>query len=174
MDVAHYNELAKKQKKEHVKFLKNLKDKPPKNLDDITEKLHDEVFAEMDCMTCANCCKTTSPIFTTRDVDSAAKFLKMKPSVFQKQYLEVDKDEDLVLKSSPCSFLNDDNSCGIYEARPKACQEYPHTNRKKFHQINYLTIENTQICPATYEFVERLKVKLQEGKKVVQKEWFKG
>jgi Fe-S-cluster containining protein len=24
----------------------------------------------------------------------------------------------------------DDNKCSIYEVRPKACREYPHTDRK--------------------------------------------
>ncbi len=31
---------------------------------------------------------------------------------------------------SPCPFLGDDNYCSVYEARPKACREYPHTDRK--------------------------------------------
>jgi Fe-S-cluster containining protein len=123
-------------------------------------QLHDETFAKINCLDCANCCKTTSPLFTDRDVTRISKFLKLKPRQFTDQYLKTDEDGDLVLKSSPCPFLFEDNTCMIYEVRPKACAEYPHTNRKKFHQISNITLENTGICPAAFEIVEKLKVKL--------------
>ncbi|MCP3932375.1 MAG: YkgJ family cysteine cluster protein, partial [Bacteroidetes bacterium] len=49
-----------------------------------------------------------------------------------------------------------ENYCSIYEVRPKACKEYPHTNRKNFHQILNLTLKNYSICPAVFEIVNRL------------------
>jgi len=45
----------------------------------------------------------------------------------------------------------------IYDHRPKACSEYPHTNRRKFIQITDLTLKNAEICPAVFEIVEELK-----------------
>ncbi|NNF82412.1 MAG: YkgJ family cysteine cluster protein, partial [Flavobacteriaceae bacterium] len=57
----------------------------------------------------------------------------------------------------PCSFLESDNKCSIYDIRPKACREFPHTDRKKFHQINHLTLKNVAICPAAFNIVERMK-----------------
>jgi hypothetical protein len=81
----------------------------------------------------------------------------MKPGDFIDKYLRVDEDKDLVLKSSPCAFLGSDNYCAIYESRPKACREYPHTDRKKMVQIMDLTHKNTLVCPAVLEMVERLK-----------------
>jgi Fe-S-cluster containining protein len=66
---------------------------------------------------------------------------------------------DWVLNSSPCSFLNlEDNSCNIYEFRPKACREYPHTDRKNMTQIMSLTFRNTLVCPAVAEMTESLKL----------------
>jgi hypothetical protein len=50
-----------------------------------------------------------------------------------------------------------DNYCMIYEIRPRACREYPHTNRRRFHQILKLTWRNTLVCPAVLEIVARLK-----------------
>ncbi|WP_374543034.1 YkgJ family cysteine cluster protein, partial [Flavobacterium sp.] len=50
--------------------------------------------------------------------------------------------------------------CMIYDVRPKACREFPHTNRQKFHQISNLTLKNVAICPATYNIVEQMKKKL--------------
>ena len=81
----------------------------------------------------------------------------MKPVDFETEFLRIDEDQDKVLQNLPCFFLNEDNSCSIYDVRPKACREYPHTDRKKIYQINNLTIQNTLICPATYVFVEKLR-----------------
>jgi len=151
---------AAAERQSHKALFKKLKKRPPKDLDYTMQRLHDETFAEINCLDCANCCKTTSPLFTDRDINRISKFLKLKPRQFIDQYLRTDEDGDMVLQSSPCPFLFDDNTCMIYEVRPKACAEYPHTNRKKFHQISKITLENMSICPAAFEIVEKLKVKL--------------
>lgn len=147
---------SKSNRKEVNRFLKKLKQRPPKDLDHQFHELHDEAFGEIDCLDCANCCKTTSPIFYDKDVERMASFFKMKASAFYDQYLRTDEDGDQVLKASPCPFLMDDNKCMAYEARPKACREYPHTNRKKMHQILDLTAKNTRVCPAVSSIVEKL------------------
>lgn len=157
IDLEKFRELAKGRSAGNKKFLQGLKTKDPRNVDDAFHAVHDEVFAEMDCLECANCCKTTSPIFYQTDIERAARFLKLKPGAFVEQYLRVDEDGDHVLKSAPCPFLGSDNYCSIYESRPKACREYPHTDRKKMVQIMDLTFKNTLVCPAVLEMVERLK-----------------
>ncbi len=81
----------------------------------------------------------------------------MKPGDFIDAYLRVDEEDDYVLKSAPCPFLGADNHCSVYDDRPKACREYPHTDRKKMVQIMDLTYKNTLVCPAVFEIVERLK-----------------
>jgi Fe-S-cluster containining protein len=68
----------------------------------------------------------------------------------------MDEDSDYVLKQSPCTFLGIDNKCSIYEYRPLACREYPHTDRKNMHQILDLTLKNTEICPAVARIVEEI------------------
>ncbi|MGK0325072.1 MAG: Fe-S-cluster containining protein [Polaribacter sp.] len=153
--------LAEEAKKENKKYFTNLKKRTPKNLDYVMQELHDAEFAKTDCLDCGNCCKTSSPIFIDKDIARISKHLKMKAADFTSTYLERDSDDFMVLKTAPCSFLDlSDNSCTIYDVRPKACAEYPHTNRRKFIQITDLTIENTSICPATYNIVEALKKRL--------------
>ncbi|CAI8229895.1 YkgJ family cysteine cluster protein [bacterium] len=147
-------------KRAHRNFFIKLRKKTPKNLDAIMEKLHDDEFKKADCLQCANCCKTTSPIFTNKDIARISKAFRIKTRQFIDTYLTVDADQDYVLKSSPCTFLADDNTCNIYDIRPKACQEYPHTNRKSFEKISDLTIQNLSICPATFNIVEALRAKL--------------
>ncbi len=149
--------LAAQSSKETKKFFSKLKRKPPKQLDYMMEALHENVFKEVDCLSCANCCKTTGPLFTSADIGRISKHLRLKPQQFIEQYLRVDEDQDYVLQSVPCSFLGADNYCSIYEVRPKACAEFPHTNRKKFHQITALTEKNVAICPAAYKVVEAMK-----------------
>lgn len=153
-------EKAKEKWVENKKYFAKLKKKQRKRLDLIMNEIHDEEFERTDCLKCANCCKTTSPIFTEKDISRISKYLKMKDEKFISQYLQRDTDDFLVLKTAPCTFLDQDNSCFIYDVRPKACSEYPHTNRKKFIQITDLTLNNTEICPAVFNIVETLKSKL--------------
>jgi hypothetical protein len=80
----------------------------------------------------------------------------MKPVAFIDKYLKMDEESDYVLKSAPCSFLDLDNTCLIYEDRPAACKTYPHTNRKRFHQIIHLAYQNSFICPAVQTIIEKL------------------
>tara|TARA_R110001583_G_scaffold50850_1_gene158683 strand:- start:2940 stop:3437 length:498 start_codon:yes stop_codon:yes gene_type:complete len=154
-------ELAKEKLVENKKYFQKLKKRVPKNLDVVMQELHTKEFKKTDCLTCGNCCKTTSPIFTEKDIQRISKHFKMKVVNFISQYLDRDADDFYVLKTSPCTFLDlNDNSCMIYDIRPKACSEYPHTNRKKFIQITDLTIKNSEICPAAFNILEALKVKL--------------
>lgn len=157
IDLEKFRELSRGRSAGNKKFLQGLKTKDARKVDDAFHAVHEEVFAELNCLQCANCCKTTSPIFYQTDIERAARFLKLKPGAFVEQYLRVDDDGDHVLKSSPCPFLDADNYCSIYESRPKACREYPHTDRKKMVQIMDLTYKNTLVCPAVLEMVERLK-----------------
>ena len=158
--IADLREKAKVKWEENKKYFAKLKRKTPKRLDLLVHGLHEEEFESTDCLDCANCCKTTSPIFTEKDISRISKYLKMKEHQFISQFLIRDEDDFMVLKSAPCHFLDQDNSCFIYDVRPKACSEYPHTNRKKFVQLTSLTLKNTEICPAVFNIVENLKKKL--------------
>lgn len=157
MDLNKFKDDSQNRSKENKKFLNSLKNKNPRKLDVHFHKLHEEVFEEIDCLDCANCCKTTSPIFRDKDIERLAAHFRIKPGEFIDKYLHLDNDQDYVLNSSPCPFLMDDNYCSVYEDRPRACREYPHTDRKKMIGILNLTYKNTLVCPAVLEIVERLK-----------------
>ena len=159
--------LALEKKTENKKYFQILKKRTPKNLDVVVHKLHEKVFEYTDCLECGNCCRTTSPIFTEKDIQRIAKKFRLKEPDFIDQYLEKDTDDFWVLQEVPCAFLGADNYCFIYDIRPKACTEYPHTTRRKFMQLADLTIKNTEICPAVFDIVENLKkeIKIQVGRK---------
>lgn len=153
-------ELAQEKHLENKRYLDKLHKRTPKKLDVIMQQLHDDEFKKTDCLSCGNCCKTTGPLFTTTDIERISKSFKMKPADFVTQYLRMDEDNDYVLQQTPCTFLNDDNSCYIYDIRPKACREFPHTDRNKFYQINEITLQNLPVCPAVFNIMEKLKIKL--------------
>ena len=160
MNLSDFNKQAQRLKKENQSFFRRLSLRPPKNLDEIFHEEHEAVFKKIDCLSCANCCKTTSPIFYQRDIERAAKAFKMRPGAFIEKYLREDEEHDLVLQQAPCPFLNSDNYCSIYDDRPNACREYPHTDRKKMQQILDLTFKNTLVCPAVLQITEEIKKKL--------------
>ena len=157
INLDEFRKAAERRQEENRKYLLSLKKRDARRVDDAFHRVHDEVFEDIDCLQCANCCKTTSPIFYQNDIDRIAKALRMKPGDFVERYLRVDEDNDFVLKSSPCPFLDGDNYCSVYEDRPRACREYPHTDRKKMVQLMDLTHKNTLVCPAVLEMVERLR-----------------
>lgn len=159
MDVIEALSQSKLKRKENQKFVVKLKTKKAfaKQMDDVVHVLHEEVFNKIDCLECANCCKTTSPMFKMLDIERLAKHFRIKPTQFIEKYLHLDSDNDYVLNVAPCPFLGADNYCSVYEARPNACREYPHTDRKKFYQLLDLSLKNAEICPAVYHIFERLK-----------------
>lgn len=119
-------------------------------------QLHLEAVAETDCLACGNCCRSLGPMILPNDVDRIAKALCIKASVVIEQHLRTDEDGDRVFRSMPCPFLGDDNYCSIYEDRPKACREYPHTDRKKFYQIFNLSVKNAESCPIVFKVMHKL------------------
>lgn len=143
------------------KLVQKLKRLNPRLLDTEAHQAHHEVFEEVECLKCANCCKTTSPGMKERDVERLAKHLRMKPSAVIAAYMHLDSDGDYVFQTAPCPFLGPDNYCSVYESRPAACREYPHTNRKRFQQILNLSLRNTAVCPAVVKVFDKLREKHQ-------------
>ncbi len=147
--------------KKNKSFLKKLKSKNKKEIDSLSSELHQEAFQKIDCLECANCCRGLGPRLSRTDIKRMAKYLKMKERDFEEEYIRMDEDQDFVMKQMPCPFLMDDNYCSIYDARPKACREYPHTDMDGFANHPNLHAKNTLTCPAAFHVVERMKVLLE-------------
>lgn len=155
INTEELSQRAKKLRKEFIQYYKKNKKFIEKN-DLLIHQIHRQVSESIDCLACANCCKTLGPAIYDKDIEKMSKALKIKPSQFVETYLKKDEDGDYVFKSMPCPFLMADNYCAIYEHRPKACREYPHTDRKKFVQIYKLTVENSQTCPIALQVLEKI------------------
>lgn len=157
IELSKLENLANNKEQETKKFFKKLRSKKPKNLDVVVHNLHNEVFEHVNCLECANCCKSLGPRITDKDIKRLSKHLKISEKNFIDKYLKIDEDNDYVFASMPCPFLMPDNYCMVYEHRPKACREYPHTDRRKFYQLLNITQKNASTCPAVYEIIEGIK-----------------
>ncbi|RZM10387.1 MAG: YkgJ family cysteine cluster protein [Pedobacter sp.] len=122
----------------------------------VLPEFHEEAFEKVNCLECARCCKSFSPRFKPPDVKRIAKYLGIKEGQLIDTYLRIDDEGDFVVKSTPCPFLNEDNSCNIYEERPTDCRRFPYSDEDVFFKRPVLTQKNSTFCPITYYVLEKL------------------
>lgn len=149
-------EISRSRKKQIRSLCKRLRKMKDKQITALFGELHQQAFERIDCLLCANCCSSVGPLLNEQDVDRAAKAFGMKGRDFVTSYLRRDEDGDLVFSSLPCPFLCSDNKCLIYESRPKACREYPHTDQRYIHRYLRQTEINSRHCPAVAVMFEEL------------------
>lgn len=146
------------------RFINKTEKNPPKGIDNITKKLQNQVWEEVDCLTCANCCKKMTPTFTEKDLKRIATHFGQTPEEFKKQWLKKDSNKDLVNTTQPCQFLNSgDNKCSIYEIRPEDCSRFPHLSKRKWEEYAHVHKQNIDYCPATYKLVEKMIAHFEEA-----------
>ncbi|GAO42967.1 YkgJ family cysteine cluster protein [Flavihumibacter petaseus] len=145
------------------RFLTKVENTRPRGLDKITPELNREVWEEVDCLTCANCCKSMTPTFTGKDVTRIAAHLGMSEKAFREKWLYYDKkDKDWMNVKRPCQFLDTKtNMCSIYEVRPSDCAGFPHLTKKKMADYIHVHKQNLEYCPATYKMVEKMRARLE-------------
>ena len=144
-------------KASNKKLILKLSKLKAKELNNRANDVHEEAFTHIDCLDCASCRTSIPPLVNETDARRIARKLGIKLIHFKQEYLSLDEDKDWVMKSTPCVFLGDGNKCDIYEFRPKACREYPHTNDFQFIKNLNLHVENAYYCPAVYYILEKLK-----------------
>lgn len=138
------------------KWLPKLKQHKGKHLDRWADELDQAVFKKIDCLDCANCCTSIPPMVSTQDTERLAKHLNLSTKAFFNQYLIKDEDGDVVMNQSPCPFLQSDNKCAVYDVRPKACRQYPHTGTQDFSKNLALHFQNSAYCPAVFHILEQM------------------
>lgn len=148
---------AAKVYRQNKELVKKLKRKLPVRFDEIVRTFQEEIFTKINCLDCANCCKTLGPRISDKDIGKLSRHLKIKPSDFTHSYLRLDEDGDYVFKTMPCPFLRQDNFCCIYDDRPSACKDYPHLDRKRIYQVLDLSLKNSFVCPVVLEVFERMR-----------------
>ncbi len=80
------------------------------------------------CIGCGKCCYCSPIMITGKDIRVMACYLHMSVPDFKKQYTEQYPGVSGIShfkKENPCAFLDENNRCKIYEARPDMCRRYP-------------------------------------------------
>ena len=160
VNLRSFKQRVRHQKKRFRSFLTRLENNPPANLDRLAEKVDTEVWKETDCLSCANCCKTMSPTFNTKDIRRISARFNMSPKQFKEKWLFFDKkDKDWMNRKQPCQFLDlTTNMCSIYAIRPDDCAGFPHLTKKKMTDYMHVHKQNIAYCPATFKMVEKMKI----------------
>ncbi len=135
----------------------------PNNIDNVAKEITNSVTAKIDCLSCANCCKTSPPLIVKSDVSRIAKHLAISKKQFMRKYVLEDVNGEMNFMNVPCSFLKEDNHCSIYEVRPEACKQYPHTDNKGFSRLKKLHARNVSRCPIAYEVVKQIKNSIEKN-----------
>lgn len=156
--IQSWKENRKADYQDSLEFLKVLKDvqKKDRTISDLNT-LHNEVFEEIDCVKCANCCKTAPPILERSDIGPLAKHMEISKKQFIKKYVLEDLTGELTMNGVPCQFLAESGECTVYDIRPKACRQFPHTDETAYIHRAKMNAQNTIVCPAAYHILDRLK-----------------
>jgi len=145
-------------RKDFRRFITKTEKASPKGIDQLTPKVAEEVWKEVDCLTCANCCKKMTPTFTPKDIKRISAHFNQTPLEFEQKWLKKDRNKDMVNTTQPCQFLNlTDNKCSIYEIRPADCAGFPHLTKKKWADYAHVHKQNIDYCPATFKMIEKIK-----------------
>jgi uncharacterized protein len=157
IDPVYLKEIAHQHEEQIDKAIKSVKKLSSKQADQLVNEIHHEVFLNIDCLQCANCCKTTSPLFTQEDIGRISSYLGLSRSAFVQQYLIIDEDGDFVFnRPAPCPFLGNNNMCSVYSVRPEACAGYPHTGEPGQRRKLKIAKHNAVLCPGVFRILERV------------------
>ena len=158
VNLRSFKQKVRYHKKAFRRFLGKIEKNPPKGLDKMAEIIDAEVWKEIDCLSCANCCKTMTPTFTKKDIKRIAGHFEITPKEFTEKWLTYDKKAgDWMNVKQPCQFLNlKTNKCNIYEIRPADCAGFPHLTKRKMTEYMHVHKQNVELCPATYKMVEKM------------------
>ena len=153
IDLSRIQQLSQEHDAENWEFRSWLKQYTPDNIDGLVRTVSQKYFALIDCMQCANCCRSLHVEFKKSELHVIAKTLGQSIEAFQKRFMS---DGEV---NPPCPMLNG-KLCSIYENRPDVCRSFPHLEQPEFTSRLIGVIENVAICPIAFNAFEELKAKL--------------
>jgi len=154
LDIQRLPQICKMEKKENMRFKDFLKS------DRLDQKefstIVKEVTEKIDCTTCGNCCRVLKTTLDQEDIDRIAQHLHMSVEDFIEEYVTKNAEGIYEVKHVPCSFLQNDNTCQIYEVRPEECKGYPYLDKDVTTRcIQFFA--NAEVCPIVFNVLENAK-----------------
>ena len=157
-DLVQIRRLGQQNRAENLRFRAYLRNH--RHSDRRLRRFGEEIEAQIDCTTCANCCRVTEVGITERDIEKLAKFLGMTKTEFVRDSTQPAESGELILKRTEagCVFLKD-NLCTVYEARPQNCANFPHLVRGtgSIDSRMWQFVDRVEYCPIVYNWMEKVK-----------------
>ncbi len=161
-DLIQIRRLGEKMRDENSRFRKHLKTHG--YVERRLRHMAEDIEHQIDCTTCANCCRVATTPLQDRDIEKLAKFFRLSVSKFNAQYVETDNEGDRILKRTPqgCVFLSG-NECTVYEARPSNCVDFPHVIRGEGRIVTRMWefVDRACYCPIVFNTLEAFKEETQ-------------
>jgi Fe-S-cluster containining protein len=157
VDLRVFKQRVRRHETAFRRFLSRLARKPPTGLARMAKAIDREVWKEVDCLKCGNCCRVMTPTYTRRDIRRISRHLAMTARDFKRQWLRRERGSgDWINRLTPCQFLDlASNRCAIYAIRPEDCTSFPHLRKNTIDQVQ-VHKQNLALCPATYLMVEKM------------------
>src|ERR1700686_2859093 len=95
-DLVQIARIGRQERAENLRFRAYLKSH--RHSDRRLRRFGEEIEAEIDCTTCANCCRVTEVEITERDIEKLAKFLGMTREEFIRDSTQQAESGELILK----------------------------------------------------------------------------
>ncbi len=157
-DLVEIRRLGEKKREENMRLRMHLK---RRNFEERRlKRIAQEIEEQIDCTTCANCCRVATVKIVERDVDKLTRYLSIGKPQFLDKYTRQDPEEGLVLQRNPgrCVFL-EGNLCSVYEVRPHTCSTFPHLTHGAGSLLSRLweMPDRACYCPIVYNTLEEWK-----------------
>jgi Fe-S-cluster containining protein len=157
-DLVQIRRLGQQKRDENSRFRAYLRNH--RHSDRRLRRFGEDIEAQIDCTTCANCCRVSEVEITDRDIDKLAKFLGMTREEFIRDSTQQAESGELILKRTEagCVFL-EGNLCSVYDARPQNCANFPHLVRGTGSIVSRMwrLVERAEYCPIVYNWMEKVK-----------------
>jgi Fe-S-cluster containining protein len=157
-DLIQIRRLGEKKRDENSRFRAYLKSHVfvERQFRHAAEQIHDQI----DCRSCAECCRVGEVPLAERDVEKLARFLRISVKKFLEEYAMEGETAALILKrdKNGCVFLAG-NECTVYEARPGNCERFPHVIRGpgSIQSRMWEMVDRATYCPIVYNWLETVK-----------------
>src|SRR5450755_4982867 len=95
-DLVQIQLLGEKKRPENEKFRRHLKSRD--HSDRILRRIAEGIEEQIDCTTCANCCRVATAKVSERDIERLARHLSLPRAAFLAQYTTETDDEGTILR----------------------------------------------------------------------------
>src|SRR4028119_2310898 len=103
MDIPRFRRRAARRKAALAAFLQRLDEIVPEGFEELVTTKDAETWAEIDCTTCAHCCKTMTPTYSPEDVKRIAAHVGITPQAFRAKWLYKEAETgDWMNREQPC------------------------------------------------------------------------